>query len=68
MQLLDANLLCGEISSIRPKEFVQELEASLDSIFETVARMEVEGADADRIAAEAGTHVHLNGMENHSYC
>jgi hypothetical protein len=68
MQLLDANLLRGEISSIRPKEFVQELEASLDSIFETVALMEVEEAGADRIAAEAGTHVHLNGMENKSYC
>jgi hypothetical protein len=71
---LNAKLLCGEISIIEPKEFVQELEASFDSILETVALMEEEEAGAqlaaDRSAAdkaaEAGSHVDLDDMENNN--
>ena len=43
---LNSKLLRGDISSIGPTEFLDELEASFDSIFETVALMEEEEAAA----------------------
>jgi hypothetical protein len=71
---LNAKLLCGEISSIGPTVFVQELEASLDSIFETVALMEEEEAavqlaahrSAADHAADAGSLVDLDDMEDNN--
>jgi hypothetical protein len=70
---LNAKLLCGEISIIGPKVFVQELEASFDSILETVALMEEEEAAAqlaaDRSAANKAAeacHVDLDYMENNN--
>jgi hypothetical protein len=65
---LNAKLLCGEMSSIGPNVFVQELEASFDSIFEAVALMEEEEAAmqlADK-AADAGSHVDLDDMEGYN--
>jgi hypothetical protein len=67
---LNANLLCSDICNIGPKEFVQELEASFDSNFDSVALMEEEGEAAelagDRTAtdkaAEAESHVDLDDI------
>jgi hypothetical protein len=69
---LNAKLLCGEISNIEPNVFVQEMEASFDSTFETVALMEEEEAAvqlaahrsaADK-AADAGSQADLDDMED----
>ena len=67
---LNAKLLRGDINSIGPNEFLYELEASFDSIFETVALMEEEEAAA-ALAKErahgtsaAGSNADLEDIED----
>jgi hypothetical protein len=49
---------------------VQDLEASFDRSFETLALLEEEEANVDRStadkAAKAGSHVDLDDIENHT--